>query len=95
MGAKIILYVSSKCISSFFCVSFQKNKLLWMIVALSAKTLSSSFSYLKLSLDENEIRSQDVTNVIIDVSRNSIGRYLAWEFMQENWETLRQKYDSH
>lgn len=61
------------------------------MIDLPARLFSSYFSYLKLSLDENEIRSQDVTNVIIDVSRNSIGRYLAWEFMQENWETLRQK----
>jgi hypothetical protein len=42
-------------------------------------------------MDENEIRSQDVTSIIVYVSGNSVGRYLAWEFMQENWDTLREK----
>ncbi|XP_062585470.1 uncharacterized protein LOC134247152 isoform X2 [Saccostrea cucullata] len=67
--------------------------LLLSALACSSKTWILNH-YLKLSMDPQEIRSQDVTSVIIYVSRNSVGRYLAWEFMQENWDILREKFGS-
>ncbi|KAK3108903.1 hypothetical protein FSP39_018341 [Pinctada imbricata] len=48
--------------------------------------------YLTLSLDESVIRRQDTVSVIIDVSKNSIGRYLAWNFVTENWDFLRNSF---
>ena len=42
--------------------------------------------YLDMSLDENSgIRKQDGYRVIIGVSRNTIGRYVAWDWIRQNW----------
>ena len=48
-------------------------------------------SYLRLSLDESVVRSQDTVDVIVAVSRNSVGRYLAWAFINDNWDTLKNR----
>ncbi|XP_056008322.1 putative aminopeptidase-2 isoform X2 [Ostrea edulis] len=70
-----------------------EKSILLSALACTSKTWILSH-YLKLTMDPKEIRSQDVTNIIVYVSQNSVGRYLAWEFMQENWDTLREKFGS-
>ena len=49
------------------------------------------FSYLELSLKDTVIRSQDTIRVIRNVASNPVGRLMAWEFVQNNWDYLRAK----
>ncbi|XP_030848825.1 aminopeptidase N-like [Strongylocentrotus purpuratus] len=48
--------------------------------------------YLDYSLDEDLVRSQDSYYVIVYVSRNYIGRSIAWDYLRSNWETYKQYY---
>ncbi|XP_071941704.1 aminopeptidase N-like isoform X2 [Antedon mediterranea] len=48
--------------------------------------------YLELSLDPDEVRSQDAVYVIQYVSDNYVGRALAWDFIRAKWDILRNKY---
>ena len=48
--------------------------------------------YLDMALDSSEVRRQDGTYVIIYVSRNSVGRDLAWNFVKANFEQLLEMY---
>lgn len=50
----------------------------WILSRLLARTL-----------DLKEIRKQDVVTTIILVSNKPIGRLLAWEFLQTNWEVIK------
>lgn len=42
--------------------------------------------YLEYSI--TKVRRQDSQSVIVYVSRNIHGRYLAWNFVRNNWNTL-------
>ncbi|KAK3095167.1 hypothetical protein FSP39_010973 [Pinctada imbricata] len=44
--------------------------------------------YLQYALTPEEIRKQDATNVIVHISRNPVGRSLAWDFVRANWNKL-------
>ena len=44
--------------------------------------------YLEYSLDSDKVRSQDAVSVINYVASNPVGKYLAWTFVQNNWEAL-------
>ena len=44
--------------------------------------------YLEYSLDSSKIRSQDAVSVISYVASNPVGKYLAWTFVQNNWDAL-------
>lgn len=46
------------------------------------------FRYLGYSL--SKIRAQDTLSVIVYVSRNIQGRYLAWNFVRSKWPVLRE-----
>ena len=43
-------------------------------------------------MDENIVRRQDVRNLIIAVSNNEIGRVLAFDFIDEVWDELYDRY---
>ena len=51
--------------------------------------------YLEMSLNEESgIRKQDGYRVITGVSRNIVGRYIAWNWIRDNWERLSTYYDT-
>jgi len=51
--------------------------------------------YLEMSLNEESgVRKQDGWRVIVGVSRNIIGRYIAWNWIRDNWERLSSYYDT-
>lgn len=43
----------------------------------------------------NEIPSQDIATLVASISRNSAGRWKAWEFLQNNWDAIYKKYSSN
>lgn len=46
---------------------------------------------LEMSLNSTSgIRKQDATSVISQVSYNSLGRYMTFNFVREKWATLKQ-----
>lgn len=51
--------------------------------------LTFSLRYLNYSI--TKIRSQDTLSVIIYISRNIHGRYLAWNFARNNWSYIRKQ----
>ncbi|XP_060566248.1 aminopeptidase N-like [Ruditapes philippinarum] len=44
--------------------------------------------YLEMAIDANQIRRQDSVSVIVYISRNTIGRSLAWDFFRAKWDFL-------
>ena len=51
--------------------------------------------YLEMSLNEDSgVRKQDGYRVIVGVSENLIGRYIAWNWIRDNWERLSNYYDT-
>ena len=44
------------------------------------------FRYLNYSI--TRLRTQDTQSVIVYISRNIYGRYLAWNFVRSNWAYL-------
>ena len=51
--------------------------------------------YLEMSINEESgVRKQDGYRVIVGVSRNTIGRYLAWNWIRQNWADLSAYYDT-
>jgi len=51
--------------------------------------------YLEMALDENSgVRKQDGYRIIVGVSKNLIGRYIAWNWIRDNWERLSSYYDT-
>ena len=46
--------------------------------------------YLNMSLTANSgVRKQDGYKVLGGVGRNTIGRSLTWDFVRENWDTIK------
>lgn len=51
--------------------------------------------YLKSSLNEKLIRSQDTCSVIARIAKNKIGTRMAKDFVKKNWKRLFKKYNEH
>lgn len=51
-------------------------------------------TYLRMAINPDEIRRQDAVSAIVAISRNTIGRSLAWDFFRENWDLFIEKYGS-
>ncbi len=49
-------------------------------------------SALKLSSNSTLFRRQDETMFITDIASNSVGTRLAYDFFEENWPTLFERY---
>ncbi|XP_046380097.2 aminopeptidase N-like [Haliotis rufescens] len=71
------------------------------VAAESARLLSSMgcsrepwilSRFLNRALMTEQVRKQDALNVLVYVSRNSIGQGLAWDFFRNRWETIRNDY---
>lgn len=63
---------------SSMAYSHLKDKLEWM---------------LEQSLHGEVMKTQDLPDVIVTISRNPHGYKLAWDFMRANWHTLIKKFD--
>ena len=50
----------------------------------------SALRYLNYSV--TKLRSQDTLSVIVYISRNIHGRYLAWNFIRNNWSYIAKMY---
>jgi len=51
--------------------------------------------YLEMALsEESGVRKQDGYRVIVGVSKNIVGRYIAWNWIRENWGALAAYYDT-
>lgn len=59
-------------------VSPLQDKLIWM---------------LEQSLDGSVMKTQDLPDVLVSISRNPRGYKLAWDFLRDNWHTLIKKFD--
>lgn len=59
-------------------ISPLQNKLIWM---------------LEQSLDGTVMKTQDLPDVLVSISRNPHGYKLAWDFLRTNWHTLIKKFD--
>lgn len=44
-----------------------------------------------MAINPDEIRRQDAVSAIVAISRNTIGRSLAWDFFRENWDLFIEK----
>ncbi|XP_074661085.1 glutamyl aminopeptidase-like isoform X2 [Tubulanus polymorphus] len=71
-------------------VPSEKSKLLYALAATKDGILLNK--YLQFSLDQTKIRPQDTVSVIISVANNRVGKYLAWRFVQQNWDLLVSRY---
>ncbi|XP_074084809.1 glutamyl aminopeptidase isoform X2 [Macrotis lagotis] len=68
----------------------EKEKLLYGLASVKNVTLLSR--YLDLLKDSDLIKSQDVFTVIRYISYNSYGKYMAWNWIQFNWEYLVNRF---
>ncbi|XP_069315127.1 glutamyl aminopeptidase isoform X2 [Eulemur rufifrons] len=68
----------------------EKVKLLYGLA--SVKSVSLLSRYLELLKDTSLIRTQDVFTVIRYISYNSYGKYMAWNWIQLNWEYLVNRF---
>jgi len=51
--------------------------------------------YLDMSISEDSgVRKQDGHRVIVGVSKNIVGRYIAWDWIRANWARLSAYYDT-
>lgn len=48
--------------------------------------------FLRDSLNKEKIRTQDVDTIIRGVANNKAGHMFSWHFVQQNWDTLYQRY---
>uniref|UniRef100_A0A0L8GD67 ERAP1-like C-terminal domain-containing protein n=2 Tax=Octopus bimaculoides TaxID=37653 RepID=A0A0L8GD67_OCTBM len=48
--------------------------------------------YLKISMNPEKIRYQDVSTVLSGISSNPIGEKIVWDFIRSNWDELATKF---
>ncbi|XP_029018909.1 endoplasmic reticulum aminopeptidase 2 [Betta splendens] len=67
----------------------QKEKILFALTR--SRDADKLQRLLELGLEGKVIRLQDLSSVILMVSRNPQGHHLAWNFVKENWDSLVQR----
>lgn len=70
----------------------EKSKMMFALAGSTQTWILNT--YLEYSLDSSKIRSQDAVSVIVYVASNPIGKYLAWIFVQNNWNALFQMFST-
>uniref|UniRef100_UPI0037E80419 endoplasmic reticulum aminopeptidase 2 n=1 Tax=Semicossyphus pulcher TaxID=241346 RepID=UPI0037E80419 len=68
----------------------QKSKILFALTC--SNDINKLHRLLELGLEGKVIRSQDLSTLILLVSRNPRGHHIAWNFVKKNWDTLVQKF---
>ena len=71
-------------------VASERNQLLYGLSA--SKEQSILLEFLKYSIDETKIRSQDTVTVINYIAQNPVGQTLAWNFLTQNWKVFYDRY---
>lgn len=71
-------------------VPSEKRKLMYALTSSRHEDILKRL--LTYSLDETKIRSQDSVSVIDSIARNPQGSLLAWQFVQDNYYELYQRY---
>lgn len=71
-------------------VAAEKSRLLSALSCTRQTWLLNRF--IQMSMDPDQIRGQDATDVISGIHGNPIGRDLAWTFVNANWDILFKKY---
>jgi len=71
----------------------EKNNILGALACTSEVWLLER--YLDMSIrEESGVRKQDGYRVIVGVSKNIVGRYIAWDWIRGNWAALFAHYDT-
>lgn len=70
----------------------EKSKMMYALAGSSQTWILNT--YLAHSLDSSKIRSQDAVSVITYVASNPVGKYLAWNFVQNNWKALFEMFST-
>lgn len=70
----------------------EKSKMMYALAGSSQTWILNT--YLEYSLDSSKIRSQDAVSVITYVASNPVGKYLAWNFVQNNWKALFEMFST-
>ncbi|XP_063963335.1 aminopeptidase N-like [Lytechinus pictus] len=68
------------------------EKIKWLVALSYSQAPWILSRYLDYSLDSDLVRSQDSSTVIVTVSRNYIGRSIAWDYLRSNWDTYLNYY---
>lgn len=68
----------------------EKEKLLYGLASVKDVTLLAR--YLEMTKDPSIIKTQDVFTVIRYISYNSLGKTMAWNWIQLNWDYLVSRY---
>lgn len=65
-----------------------------MKTAMAVSPLQDKLTWmLEQSLDGTVMKTQDLPDVLVSISRNPRGYKLGWEFLQANWHILIKKFD--
>lgn len=55
-------------------------------------TLFSPHRMMEQSLRGDVMKTQDLPDVVVSISRNPYGYKMAWDFLRANWNTLIKKW---
>uniref|UniRef100_A0A3B4T948 Aminopeptidase n=1 Tax=Seriola dumerili TaxID=41447 RepID=A0A3B4T948_SERDU len=64
-----------------------------MKTAMTVTPLQDKLKMMEQSLRGDVMKTQDLPDVVVSVSRNPHGFKLAWDFLRANWHTLIKKFD--
>ncbi|XP_066912412.1 glutamyl aminopeptidase-like isoform X1 [Clytia hemisphaerica] len=78
--------------NEFRTTSFPSEERKLMFALADTQDQKQLEKYLKMSMDNKIIRSQDTCSVIEHIAGNPKGRELAYNFVEKNWDTLFERY---
>uniref|UniRef100_A0A665V9W9 Aminopeptidase n=1 Tax=Echeneis naucrates TaxID=173247 RepID=A0A665V9W9_ECHNA len=65
-----------------------------MKIAMTVSPLKDKLKWMmEQSLHGEVMKTQDLPDVVVSISKNPIGYKLAWDFLRANWRTLIKKFD--
>lgn len=70
------------------------QKLLALDALGYSKTPEVIMKALKLTLSNDEVKSQDYMNIFKSIGLNQYGRRSGWEFLKDNWSYFQKRYSS-
>ncbi|KAM9810647.1 endoplasmic reticulum aminopeptidase 1b [Neosynchiropus ocellatus] len=74
--------------------SFQMSVKSRMKMAMAISPLQDKLQWMmEQSLRGDVMKTQDLPDVVVSVSRNPLGYKLAWDFLRTNWHTLIRKFE--
>uniref|UniRef100_A0A8C6USP5 Aminopeptidase n=1 Tax=Neogobius melanostomus TaxID=47308 RepID=A0A8C6USP5_9GOBI len=64
-----------------------------MKTAMAVSPLQDKLAMLEQSLDGAVMKTQDLPDVLVSISRNPRGYKMAWDFLRRHWHTLIKRFD--